>query len=281
MLQSNNGRWNIQFRDLLEVAEYIRTEPAKWEQRSSTGNAATMSWDLNAGYEGTVRAMLQGWPEGLENIGVDIASMPNAVTYEREYNFAGELPDVPRYLSGDPRCMTHRGKQHKPTRVMTIAVNIVCSGATEARAMQRYGAAMAAIVDRLEARHVRVELLACWAGNFRDGKCCASWTVKRAEDHLDLNAVAFSLGHPGALRRIAFAVMERSPRSYEDYGYGMPRDQPERADFLDIAEDALLIGGIGVNGGNSKCRTMEEALAFVEAEVNAAAGEPIASLEVL
>jgi hypothetical protein len=277
LLNDTGRRWSAQFNDLTEMATFIKSTPPVWSQTASHGNPADESWDLGAGYDGTERAMLHGWPEGLEAIAADVASVPSSVSYEREYGFAGELPDVPRYLSGDPRCMIHRGKQHKPTSVMSLAVSISCSGGTSARAMQLYGAAMAAIIDRLESRHVRVELTACWIS----GQVGCSWIVKRAEDPLDLNAIAFSLAHPGAYRRIGFAIMERSPKVHDQPGYGKPRNLPSRDYFTLLPEDCLLIGGIGVNGGDTKCRSMADALAFVEAQVNKAAGEPIAILEAL
>lgn len=277
LLNDTGRRWSVQFNDLPEMAEYIRSTPRVWSQTSSTDNPASASWDLDAGYDGTVKAMVQGWPEGLEAISADMAALPSGAVYEKEHGFAGELPDVPRFLSGDPRCMIHRGKVHKPTQVMSLAVSISCSGATSARAMQLYGAAVSAIIDRLEARHVRVELTACWIS----GQVGCSWIVKRAEDPLDLNAIAFSLAHPGSYRRIGLAIMERSPKIHDSPGYGMPRNLPDRAFFTTLPEDCLLIGGIGVNGGDSKCRTLEAAMAFVEAQINEAAGEPIASLEAL
>lgn len=279
LLHDDKARWAVQFSNLSELVEWLRNTPRVWRQESSKRHHEH-SWTLGASYDDALRLASQGWEDGVKQLHALSAAVPNSVIYTTEYGIAGERPDVPRFLSGDPLHMIHRGRAKVPKPTMTIALNIRASAAVRAQDIANFGAAICALVDRLESRRVRVELLALFATkNMRLNKRWAvSWTVKRPEDQLDLSAVAFSYAHPAAMRRLGFAAMERSPAAMEEIGYG--RDGGcLPGDFIDLPEGALLINGVDHNP--DACRTMEGALAFAKKAINDAAGEPIAELEVL
>jgi hypothetical protein len=279
LLRDDRARWAIQFDHLLEMTNWIKDTPPVWSDKSSRHEGRGMRWDLDAGYDGALRLASEGWPEGVQQLHALAATVPNNTLVTHEYGIAGERPDVPRYLAGDPLHMVHRGRTKVPKPTMTIALNIRVSAAVGAQEAANFGAAMCALVDRLESRRVRVELLGLMATNStsRGSKRWAmSWSIKRAEDPLDLSAVAFSYAHPAMFRRLGFAIMERSPRDMRCPGYGVDGGI-KAADFVDLPEGALLIMGVDHNPGS--CRTMAGALAFATTAINNAAGEPIAELE--
>ena len=275
MLQHQTDKaWVRQFDSLPDLSRWIDSTPRAWDVRDSRNRAATRDWDMGVGYDGALKLARDGWEEGIRNLHALSALVPNATRTTREYSVAGDFPDVPRYLAGDPYNMVKRGKQRVPKPAMTIAVSICASANVDARAFANYGAAMVALIDRLESRNVRVELLAMFATNIR-GKVSMSWTVKRAQDPTDLSALAFSLGHPAMLRRLGFAVIERSPRAWECSDYGYPAGI-HRSDFVDLPDNALLIDGIGQG---YRCNTMADALKFAKEQINEAAGEDLVELE--
>lgn len=266
-LHYDSHHWNAQFDNLLDMERWVSDTPQKWSYTDSVRNAPSRSWDLGVGMAGAKRLMRDGWEDGVKQLHALAATVPNNVIVTRQYGTAGELPDVPRYLAGDPLNMVHRGKTKVPKPTMTIVVSIGASCMVDAQEMWNFGAALTALVDRLESRRVRVELMGAWV-SLLQVRFCASWHIKRAEDHLDLSAVAFSLAHPAMLRRIGFTVMERMPQQYQQPGYGRPTSDMRRTDFVDLPEGALLIGGIGTSGG--QCSTMAGALAYAKASINKA-----------
>lgn len=261
-----NKRWLVQFNDLPELVGYIRDTPRRWPEEASRTESASRSWDLGTGFARALQLADTGWEEGIQNLHALAATVPNSTIVTRSYGVAGELPDVPRYLAGDPFNMVHRGRAKVPKPTMTIALNIRTSCAVGAQEMANFGAAVVALVDRLESRRVRVELVGLMA---TDGpkRYCISWGIKRPEDALDLSAVAFSYAHPAMWRRLGFAVMERSPRGLYRRGYGIGGGC-KADDFLDLAPGALLINGVDHNPG--ACRSMQGALEFAKAEINRA-----------
>lgn len=276
--QETSSAVKMQFDSLLEVTDFATNTPRSesWKASQSTDYAGGRSWDLGANFTEALRLARDGWEEGIRQLHALAATVPNAVAYEQRYGIAGERPDVPRYLAGDPFNMVHRGKVRKPKPGMTLVISIGANCNVNSRDMWNYGAAMTALIDRLESRGVRVEVIGCWTSQSYK-RFSFSWTVKRREDALDLSAIAFGLAHPAMLRRIGFAIMERSDMP-TDVGYGRSQSKIKPEDLVDAPDGALFIGGVG---STSKCHTMAGALEYAKAEINAAFGEDVAELEEL
>lgn len=272
MLKSEEPRKRnkYQFENLPEVVDYCLHTPRVWRQQSSRASDYGGDWTLGVGWEKALRMAKDGWEEGVRSIHALAATVPNNVVRTRELSVAGEYPDVPRYLAGDPFNMVKRGKTRVPKPTMTIVSSIGANCSVTGQQIANYGAAIVALVDRLESKGVRVELLGCWRSTgMGDGASfCFSWTVKRPEDALDLSAVAFGLGHPAMLRRLGFAVMERSPKQSECYTYGCSSDVIGPVDLIDVPPNALFIGGVGSNGG--ECNSLTGAIAYAKDKINRA-----------
>lgn len=272
-------RFVRQFSSLLEMVDFIRSTPSQWLSTSSVRDPAKESWDDNVGFEGALRLAADGWPDGVREIFASAALVPTSYATTRGYDVAGEYPDVARALGGDPRCMVRRGKTYRPRPVITIAMNVAVRWDVPAVVKANYGAALTGLVDRLEQRGVRVELYAANAANgpVTGQKISVAWCVKRAEDAVDLSAIAFSVAHPAMSRRLCFAAHERSPRRHELFGYGRPQMKLDASYFIDLPEETLYLGG--PQAAIDECRTLEGATKFLELQINAKFGERIAELE--
>lgn len=270
MLKEETPRRNkYQFDDLPEIVDYVTRTPRVWRQNDSRANHGR-EWTLGVDWDRALRMAKEGWEEGVRKLFALAAAVPNNTVTTREMSVAGEYPDVPRYLAGDPFNMVKRGKQRVPKPSMTIVSSIGANCNVTGQQMANFGAAIVALVDRLESRGVRVELMGVWRSQHMGDKStfCCSWTVKRAEDHLDLSAVAFGLGHPAMLRRFGFAIMERSPKQCEVYNYGVSSDVVGPVDLVDVPPNALYIGGVGSNG--YACNTLDGAIDYAKNSINRA-----------
>lgn len=272
--------WRIQADSLYELLQWVEDTSPVW--RSSASKAArSKSWDLGVGYDGAVRLARDGWEDGIQRMSALIETVPSETIFVKSYDVAGAVPDVPRFLGGDPRNMINRGKEQKPKPTMSIAFNMSARADVSAQAIWNFGAGLVAIIDRLESRKVRCEVSAIWrTENLGRAGAVASicTTLKRPEEALDLHQMAFGVAHPAMLRRINFAAIERSRADIECPGYGMPNSRLSEVDIIDPVPGTLFIGGIG--DAVSSCSTVESAVRYVAAKINEAAGEPIAELEV-
>lgn len=99
---------------------------------------------------------------------------------------------------------------------------------------------------------------------------------KRGLVPLDLAAVAFSLAHPAASRRIGFAMYEHSPKEIESGRYGNGVEIKEE-DLIDPLPGTYCISGL--NNTTDRCHSLDDALKFARDQINKAAGEELVTLE--
>lgn len=270
MLIRDQGQRSIRHgSSLSDVANYVRAERATWTLRDSFTNAARPSWDLGVGLAGAEQLMTKGWQEGVRKISTHLATLPPTPNRhaDEKYDVGGYYPDVARFLGGAPDHMVTKGKRMGNPPVMQLVVNGSASSAITAQEMANYGSAMVALIDQLESQGHRVELDVVFK-TVTQGTLIVGWKVKQAGEHVDLADVAFSLAHPAALRRIAFALYERASKAFERSGYGMATGCT-RAD-LEVLElgDAILVNGI--QNANGACTTLESAIKFAKAQVGRA-----------
>jgi hypothetical protein len=256
-----------------DVQQWLRTSPKTWSSSSSVMNRASESWSLGVEYDQALKLAQLGWSEGAKDLSDRLAAHmpPRDKEDSWRYDVAGELPDIGRYLAGDPAHMRRHGhpKGHRP--IISIAVNIRLQASVKASAMANYGAALVAIIDRLEHTGRRVELIATFATEQGKARVSCGWLVKKAGDPLDLAAVAFSIAHPAASRRIGFAMYEHSAvPTNSGYGYGLTLREE---DLIDPLPGTYCLSGL--NDNTTRCHSLDDAIAFVRAQVNKAAGEEL------
>jgi hypothetical protein len=267
--------WRAIGDNLNDVQQWLANTPPTWSSRTSITAKAEKDWDLGVGYEGALKLAETGWSEGAKDLSDRLATHMPTRDHEDSwrYDVAGELPDIGRFLAGDPMHMRRHGhpKGHQP--IISLLVRICCAGATKASAFANYGTALCAIVDQLENMGRRVEVNVTDVSECNGTRVSLGWTVKHAEDSLDLAAIAFSLAHPAASRRIGFAMTERCG-ARETYSYGRPL-KPTAADWIDPLPGMYCIDGVGMVIG----LTLDQAIAMVVKQVNDAAGETLVTVE--
>lgn len=272
-------RWKVMFESLDEVQQWLRDTPRKWTVSSSVRESGGRSWDLGAGWEGALKLARNGWLEGVKDISDKLALKPPQLSDEPRwrYDVAGELPDIGRFLAGDPAHMKRHGhpKGHRPVISLAIGANAVAM--VSAEQMANYGAAMVAVIDQLESTGRRVEAYATFVSVSGGSRICPYWLVKRAEDALDLSALAFSLSHPAAFRRLGFAIYERS--AFETWwGYGSSCSST-LDDLIDPMPNTLAISGLADGIHACRCNTLDGAIELAAEQINGAAGEELVTVE--
>lgn len=262
--------YTMRFESLPEVFRFLDSTPRKWRQSASEHNAPRDNWDLGVGWQGALELARTGWVEGAAAIQEAAMAATGRPVTEREphwgFDVAGDLPDVGRFMAGVPDNMRRRRKTVGRAPIVTIALGVGTSGGTSAYAMANYGAALAALIDRLEASGRRVELYAISAVIDGGHRIAISVRIKGADEPLDLAAVAFGVGHPAMLRRIVFAARERSPHEMSGYG-GTATVEPR--DLIDPQPGTLAITGVKDNA--ARCKTVDGALALAIEQINNAA----------
>lgn len=174
------------------------------------------------------KTCLSGWQEGAEQVerlrDKIATSAPQQRRWER-YAVGGAIPNVPKYLAGDPahmRVLQSVRARQRPT--ITLINNIAGLCRVPDRAFANKAAVVAAIVDSCESAGFSCEVLAVAPSSGCDDPnwlCGLAFTVKDAGDTLDIAKLAFGLGHTQMWRGLGFAVY--SLRGNEKLGLGHGR----------------------------------------------------------
>lgn len=260
------------FDSLRELGEWIKHTPRTWRDANESANGpVSQEWDLATGYAKSVELARMGWPEGAKRAQGALKTLPTrSPAPDTKTDFYGFRPHVPRYCAGAPDSMIRHTTVAKvgAGRVLTLAVGLDANAGTNAKHMANFGVAVAQYVKQLEMNGTRVHLIGCCVGYFKaSGKRQAhSFTIKRADQPLDLGVVAFAMGHPAMLRRISFAAIERSAQP-QDYSYGSAVPMI-KADLINPAPGVVILNGM-VNAG-THAPTPAKALEYVTQQIEAA-----------
>lgn len=212
--------------------------------------------------EGAFDKARHGWPEGRAKMVDAMAkarpsvSLPPAFTMD----VAGAYPDPAAAAAGAPDCMVSFDPvevRHKP--IVRIAVNVWASGAYEPNEFTNYGAAVLSYIDAIESSGFRVELtMLCHCKMSRTKDTYSGRVmIKRAEEPLDIDRVAFCLTHPSMLRRLWFGHMQVAPGAAGNMpccGY------PENPSPRDMEQGVLVVPGINtIKPGHVSLRSPQAA----------------------
>ena len=223
-----------------EFIAYVEGEPVDKRRRlagsyaSSTnaGHSPSPSWDLNCGWTGALSLSTYGWPEGRENL--DAVRVAQRSMLERggasyEWDVTGMAPDIAAFLSGDPEHFIDWGED-EPRPAVRVGYTGCYNAGTEADYAVNMGGAVLTLVEALEAAGYAVEL----TSGFRTigGQYLTELNVvlKRSDEYVDLDRIAFALVHPAFFRRLYFRYLELLPADYQEAlggSYGSPADIEE------------------------------------------------------
>ena len=198
--------------------------PSKQDSSSSRQDRlGSDPWHGTNTFEQAVALARRGWPEGaaaaLElraEVESAVRDLINARSTSYTFDVAGEFVDVGRFLSGEPECFGSESQDYGNTvrPVVKIVANLAASGSVSTKSLYVRGAAIVAAIDILESLGRRVEVWIAHGStkSRRGGQSNVHEThvlVKKADQPLDVDRLAFAVAHPSTLRRLCFSIMEQ------------------------------------------------------------------------
>jgi hypothetical protein len=188
-------------------------------------------------YEEAIDYALKGWKEGAKTVNDYLLRLTPFLRTVKGYKTQwvnGMLPggslSIDRYSKGLPDCMFNRARRPS-NKFAKIVINGSMHHYVGTEQFMRRGALIIALVYTLEKNNYRCEIGVqnCTLGSDRTLVTYA--TLKRYNESLDLDRIAFWAGHLAVNRRISFSyreTMDATWRSALDTGGGYGRS----ADFI-------------------------------------------------
>jgi hypothetical protein len=235
-------------------------------------------WAGSASFDDAVQ-LVHRWNEGAKDIDTMRAEMVKGAAKVITRTVRRPVPpgrvDVAGVAARNPNAGFIARKRTTRTKagskVVRVLVNVSASSQVSPEAIKRRGAAILALVDMLQERGLRVEILAT-CPNAESGMLDYRWTVKDANANTSLGALAFGLAHPSMLRRIVFSLMEceddKVRRAFGVHaGYGTVTESPMGA--VVKAEGGIYLPMMRTDGQWASNETARE---WVRAEVERVMG---------
>lgn len=203
---------------------------------ASRKNAAEKDWDLGWGWDATLERGLSGWAEGWQLIRAARASMPGDFhpCPPPDFDIAGGVLCIPSFLSGDP---AHFEEDQEDaggrSRILRMIIPLTAHCGISAERMANRGAAIASVIDALEAAGIRVEAEAISTHEEGWAQAVIRHRIKEAGAHLNLSNLALSVASPAVFRRLHFAGLEAlGGCNIKNYGRpGRPLERGKPYDF--------------------------------------------------
>ncbi len=195
----------------------------KWWARRNVRNSWTASWNGTDTFDEALDLAIHGWAEGGETIertrGYIRALNPLSPRLVK-YGIAGTTPNVPRAIAGNLLNMRQpTNAVSKKKKTITIVYNMCENGGCSAESITNKASVAAALIDEIESKGFAVEVVSAVAtdGPARGGIVKAYEFVRIKESHhpIDINRLAFGLGHAAMFRGLFFADMQRNPEFME------------------------------------------------------------------
>jgi len=231
VLRNGNGDVRVWCDSLGEFLH--RCDTMRDTSGTSTMNEHGAKWSGTDTYDEANEVARSGWAEPRATVQAHreaaTAEFAQALgaRWTTEHVRAGGVFDPVRYMVGSQFYWQRPIEQVRPmttTRVHRINVPIVANSGITSAQMLEAGAAVVALVDVLRILGHTMEIVVSETVTDRNEKAtwCGGFLLHRAGDVVDVDAIAYWLAHPSALRRHMFACnesMERADR--ERFGFGM------------------------------------------------------------
>jgi hypothetical protein len=175
----------------------------------------------------TLNSLRHGWHDGNREIHaiteqINTSSMLAPGGYEASYDVTGDFLDVAAYLEGVPECMGSIIPLHVMRDAVTVVVNASASSFISERSIRTRGAAITALIDRLQDTYdvnLIVGINSDGTNHGEAGGLEIAWHID-LQNEFSRDLVAFAVAHPGFLRRVYFSLAEQAFHTEHCKGYG-------------------------------------------------------------
>lgn len=211
----------------------LRTKKPLWGAGYGSDSTGDPEWSGSHDWPEAMQFAIAGHPAARAAIGAVAVKVTSAPEPLWDVAPVGAFPCIPAYAAGVPEDMFTQSEDAPPVRspIVRIAVNMSASASVSAKHIVNRGAAIVALIDRIQSTGRRVELIAIKHGQSLNHQFVWAVTVKRPEEQVDMDRIGLAFATPIMLRRFFFRVMEFTVPS-QVMGHGSPTHFPnECADY--------------------------------------------------
>ena len=206
--------------DIDNLVTFNREKNPDWgsSYQSDTGSSGFTG---TASYAEAIDLLRNGWKQGVADMlklkGAITANLHTAERVKMVYipsvaPIGGLQISIPAVISSSPCPYVGRistKKKVKGQKIVRMAVNMSMSGGVDEDVIKQRGGAILAVVHYLELAGYSVDMQVFDTAGTHSGKRLVSmYHCKPAGERINLDRIAFAVGHPSMLRRVFFSMTE-------------------------------------------------------------------------
>lgn len=244
------------FNSISELHQYITKTKVnetftRYDRQSRYTNMNFKIFSMTNDFEEACSLLVKGWDKGAKELdqkvegyfkGSKVTSQSQQTKRKTIYDVAGYQVSVPRYLNGVPDSMVRTKMIPVKNKILTINKIMGYRADVKPQTILDESAKALAIVKRLEDMGYRVNMNVV---NLSQG-CSRNMLglkvrIKNANERLNISKLAFTMCHPGMMRRIIFGFKEVFPGVSEDFGPGYGASTYELKHFSEMCKGEYVI----------------------------------------
>ena len=253
--KKTNGIWVVEFKSIREFEQFITETPTNkvfknsYSLSSKDTNHWTVDFTRTKSFDEAIDLLHNGWTDKAKELTRRLKAverdMAPIMKQQRCISVAGYQPIVPLFLAGQPANMVGTRMQPVKQKVVTLVKSISYNGNIEPEEWTEQGLKALAVVKKLEANGLRVNIDIVRGGydpdNHSNGIACRV-RVKNANERLNVSKLAFTMCHPSIQRRLMFRFTETYDKVTSGYRstYGMTFTTSDWKKVLDQKREYLL-----------------------------------------
>lgn len=222
------------YESINDLLQALNTKNNSYMAHKDDSQDSSFSFTGTHSYAEAMDLLRNGWEHGAKKLAspikLSIKDQQDVKRSVQEFNVVGQQAIVPLYLQGVPTSMLSR--VNKPTKQKIIVINraITYNMRVSQEDILKEGLKTIQIIQSLEKAGLRVKLNVSWCSTSKRGDqvLLAKVCIKQPQERLNISKLAFTLGHPSMLRRIALKWYETTPTmtsSGFSGGYGTPNNE--------------------------------------------------------
>ena len=253
--KKTDGIWVAEFKSIREFEQFITETPTNkvFENGCSLSSKDTDRWTtsftMTKSFDEAIDLLHNGWTDKAKELAKRLKAverdMAPIMKQQRCISVAGYQPIVPLFLAGQPASMVGTRMHPVKQKVVTLVKSISYSGGVEPEEWTKQGLKALAVVKKLEANGLRVNVDIVRGGydpdSNSDGIACRV-RVKNANERLNVSKLAFTMCHPSMQRRLMFRFTETYGKVTSGYRwtYGRTFTTSDWKKVLDQKKEFLL-----------------------------------------
>lgn len=253
--KKTDGIWVAEFKSISEFENFITKNPENKAFKDCRYLASkdkkywTVDFTNTESFDEAVDLLHNGWTDKAKELTKKLKAverdMAPIMKQQRCVSVAGYQPIVPLFLAGQPANMIGTRMQPVKQKVVTLVKSISYNGLVDTDEWTEQGLKALAIVKKLEANGLRVNVDIVRGGYDSDtnsnGIVCRV-RVKNANERLNVSKLAFTMCHPSMQRRLMFRFTEVYDKVSSGYvsTYGRTFKKADLEKVLDRKREYLL-----------------------------------------